>query len=335
MSDRTLLKVKSIEPKNKKDFPPVKFPDVLPQHAFTMLMVAPPGSGKTNLLCYMLLKLYEGYFHRIIVCSTTIDNDEKWQVVKEKKHLLAENKKLADIMYGHKKSGKGSKKHKLVFETEGEIAKEKEEKFDGKIPEEDFFSEIDKLFPVLQEQQNVVEWLSGEGHKTDARYIADRMLIILDDQAGNFDMGQHSPFNNFFIRHRHFSASVIVITQAYKAIPKTVRISFKCLVLFEIGNQNELRSIFEENSNVFSEEEWMKMYHYAVKEPYSFLYFNYKFPKQKRFHKRFESILSIKPEEEEEENLAASSEDEQSTQPVQSGSRGKRSRRNGPKTPAK
>lgn len=291
-ANRNLLVVKSIEPANKKDFLPVKFPDVLPQHAFTMLMVAPPGAGKTNLLCYMLLHLYNAYFHRVVVCSTTIDNDEKWQVIKEKKLLLVENKKLNDIMYGHKKSGKSGKKHKLIFESENTLEDKPEEKFDGKIPEEDFFSDIDKIFPILEEQQNTVEWLSSEGYKTDARYIADRMLIILDDQAGNFDMSRKSPFNNFFIRHRHYSASVIVITQAYKAIPKTVRISFKCLILFEIGNQAELKSIFEENSNVFSEEEWMKMYYYAVKEPFSFLYFNYKFPKKRRFHKRFEAILS-------------------------------------------
>jgi hypothetical protein len=306
MSNTNLLKVKSIEPKNKKDFPPVKFPDTLPQHAFTMLMVAPPGSGKTNLLCYMLLNLYNEYFHRIIVCSTTIDNDEKWQVVKNKKKLIVENKRLLKIMNDYKsgnKSEKALKSYKLVFDNNNELEQKgnKDEKFDGKIDEEDFFSEIDKLFPILEEQQNVVEWLSSQDYKTDARYIADRMLIILDDQAGNFDMGQKSPFNNFFIRHRHYSASVVVITQAYKAIPKTVRISFKCLVLFAIGNQNELRSIFEENSNVFTEDQWMKMYQYATREPYSFLYFNYTFPKNRRFFKRFESVLNVKEKGEEAE----------------------------------
>jgi len=71
------LKIGNVEPKEKFKHPPVAHPQ-LPQHPFSMLIVAPKGSGKTNLIVHLLLKQYKGYFHRVVVCSPTLENDPKW-----------------------------------------------------------------------------------------------------------------------------------------------------------------------------------------------------------------------------------------------------------------
>jgi len=290
------LNVQSVDPRQKFHHPPVAFSH-LPQHEFSLMMVAPPGSGKTNLLCWMILKLYKGYFNRIVVCSTTLDNDEKWNFVMKQKGLIQRNKKLEAIMDGLAKS-KNNKKWKLIHGDESKIGEE-EEKFDGALDKDDMFMDIDKIFPILEEQQGTIEFLKEylEQEKRDvdeAKYLADRLLIILDDQAGRFDSGVNTPLNNFVIRHRHYSASVIIVTQAYKAIPRTIRTCMMQVILFDIGSNNELKIIYEDRADCLDEKTWLEVYRHAVKDrPWSFLYFNYKFPPGQRFYKRFDSMIKV------------------------------------------
>lgn len=291
------LRVKNVEPRAKFKHPRVAFPQ-LPQHEFSLMMVAPPGSGKTNLLCWMILKLYRQYFHRIVVCSTTIANDEKWNYLKKQKKMLQRNKKLESILEGTADSKNGNKKWKIVHGS-GTVETEEPADKELKLDPDDMFMDIDQIFPILQEQQDTIEYLKDylrehDRDEDEAKYLADRMLIILDDQAGKFDAGINSPLNNFVIRHRHYSASVIIVTQAYRAVPKTIRTCCNQLILFDIGSLGELRSIYEERGDLLDEKTWLEMYNYAVKsEPYSFLYFNYKFPPGQRFYKRFEKMLVI------------------------------------------
>lgn len=81
MSDKLNdLSIKNIGPVNGPKHPPV-FNKILPQHEFSMLVVAPKGSGKTNFICNLIIKHYKEYFHKILVCSPSVHNDEKWDVV--------------------------------------------------------------------------------------------------------------------------------------------------------------------------------------------------------------------------------------------------------------
>lgn len=52
--------------------------ECLPDHEFTMGLIAPKGSGKTTLLCN-LLRFYKKYFHSIYIFSPTVKNDDKWE----------------------------------------------------------------------------------------------------------------------------------------------------------------------------------------------------------------------------------------------------------------
>jgi ABC-type multidrug transport system ATPase subunit len=54
-----------------------KMDAVLPQHEFSMGLIAPKGAGKTTMICN-LLRFYKGYFHTIYVFSPTVQNDDKW-----------------------------------------------------------------------------------------------------------------------------------------------------------------------------------------------------------------------------------------------------------------
>lgn len=285
-----MLKIGNVEPKEQYQHPRVSHP-VLPQHPFSMLIVAPKGSGKTNLICHLILHQYKQYFNRIVVCSPTLHNDPKWTLVRETKHLLKENKKLEQILEGRSKH---KKRWKIVFkDPANEERSDKDHKYNGQIPDEDFFSDQSRIFPVLDEQQTTIDFLEDHGYKKQAPFIADRLLIVLDDQAGLFKMSNsNNPMINFVIKHRHFSCSLMIVTQAFKAIPATIRTNCNALILFDIANKEELKKIYEEMGDV-DESLWYSMFKHATQEQYSFLYYNNKFPKQDRYYKRFESKLSV------------------------------------------
>lgn len=286
-TDPDILKIHNVEPAEQWSHPdPIH--EVFPKHAFSMLIVAPKGSGKTNLLVHLILKQYKGYFHDLIVCSPTIANDPKWSLVKRQKGLLAENRKLEEIIEGRSRN---KKRWKIVF-ADPKDEKKEVSKFDGKIDEEKMFSEQSKLWPLLQQQQNVIEFLQDEGYDDQSKFLADRILVVIDDNAGTFKNTNCNPMVNYVIKHRHYSSSPIIVTQALKAIPKTIRTNCNAHIYFDIGNQQELKSIYEETGDGLDQNTWMAMYKHCVKEePYSFMYFNNMFPPGKRFYKRFEALL--------------------------------------------
>lgn len=308
------LNIVPIQPRNALEHPPVRYP--LPQHEFSMLLVAPKGSGKTNLICNLILNHYKKYFHRILVVSPTVENDAKWDVVKSTKGLLLENKRLKAII-GDGYDPKTLKKlPKIVFRQHeahkiyDEDETLKKPRFEGKIPPEDFMEKLNDFLDVIEEQNEVIEWLKKEGHD-DAKFIADRILVILDDQAGMFKGGNtNNPVVNYFIRHRHPNTSVIVATQANKAVPKTIRTNCNALVAFEIPNQQELVTLYDEWPGNMPMEKWMQLYQYATGDAFSFLYINTHFPKGKRVFKNFTHLLQL-PEEGQQKNIDQEIKDEE------------------------
>lgn len=289
----TDLKIDVIEKKDAVGHPKPMH-KILPQHEFSMLIVAPKGSGKTNFICNLILKHYKGYFNRILVCSPTVNNDEKWDIVKETKNVLKRNYKLERAL-NSKDVRKKIKRVVFHSEEQREHDKQKDNDWDGKIPDSDFFTNLEDLVPVyLSKQQDTIEKLRDLGHGSKSKFIADRMLIVLDDQAGMYKGSNfNNPIVNYVIKHRHYSSSCIIVTQAYKAVPKTIRSNCNALILFEIPNLAELKVIYEENPEGLTEKEWLQVYKYCTSEPFSFMYSNNKFPKGMRIYKNFDSLISI------------------------------------------
>jgi hypothetical protein len=296
----TSLSIKPIKPNHQGKHPPVKHPQVMMQHEFSCLIVAPKGSGKTNLICNLLLNHYKGYFHKVWVCSPTVANDDKWDVVKDTKHILVENKKKLKAM--DTDGPPITKDTPKVVHGPGDLpmveANIDKPKFDGRIPEEMFFADMDELQGPLAEQKDEMDEIRAKLTAQDkgalTKFYADRILVILDDQAGLYRGGVTNNWQiNFVIKHRHYNTSLIIVTQAYKAIPKSIRTNCNALVCFEIPNKAELKVIYEEWPENMDEEEWMRVYRQATDKPFSFLYLNNHFPRGKRAFINFEHRVRL------------------------------------------
>lgn len=165
---------------------------------------------------------------------------------------------------------------------------------DFKIPEACFYTEYDEgtLAEIMDEQMNVVKLLKSYGK---SKHLANRLLIIFDDCVGSslFNNRKQNRFKMLNANHRHYSCSILMVAQAYKEIPKTVRTNWSCLIVFEIPNDKEVEVVYEENSLYMKKKDWMEAYEYAVEGDHDFMFINYQKPKRLRMMKNFAEVLFV------------------------------------------
>lgn len=266
------------------------FPDpphvALPKHPFTWGLVAPPGKGKTTLICNVLMK-YAGYFNQINIFSPSVASDKKWKKMKEMK-LLKENVALKEWIKKQKEN------HQEIVGGRVPTIEEEEDAFSPYLTEANFFDsyDSDKFQAQLAEQDTVIAML--DAHDQD-KSMADMVLNIFDDLVGShmFRGNKGNDFTIAMTRHRHHSLSAIIVTQAYKEWPKTIRTCLMCLSTFKIGNEMELKVIYEEFGMGLSWPEWLEVYHEAMNGSlHNFIFFNHQqLDENKQITKNFEKYL--------------------------------------------
>jgi hypothetical protein len=169
--------------------------------------------------------------------------------------------------------------------------------FTREIPEECFFdiNNFGKFTELLEAKKKIIEALYDHGqYKT----LADRDLYIVDDAVGSpFFTGKRLDFfKNVNTRHRHYSASIIMASQGYKEIPKTVRTNWTSLLTFKIGNLREVFVIFEEFPVGLDWDTWLAVYRHATDQKYNFLFIDMYGPEDARVRKNFNKKISIQNE---------------------------------------
>lgn len=279
-----------VDPRSKHDEPP-HGEGLMPVHEFTMGLIAPKGSGKTNTIIEML-RLYRGYFHNIYVFSPSVKTDEKWKHAKTMK-LRVENKRLkawvVKLNEQHENNDPvqplpGGKEFDGLADTV----------FTEEIPEDCFYdvNDFKKFSEILEAKKKIIEGLYDHGQ---FKTLADRDLFIIDDAVGSpFFTGKRLDFfKNVNTRHRHYSASIVMASQGYKEIPKTVRTNWTSLLVYRIGNLREVFVIFEEFPVGLDWDEWLAVYNQATREKYNFLFIDMYGPPDARVRRNFNIKLQV------------------------------------------
>lgn len=175
----------------------------------------------------------------------------------------------------------------------GQVTDQK--KFTGYIDEDCFHHEYDEdqFKSVMDEQKAMIDLLKMHGKP---KYFANRILVIFDDLVGSslFSGTRGNYFKGLNTRHRHYSASFLMVSQGYKEIPKTIRTNWTCLIVFEIGNEREVFVIYEEYAMAKNVKDWLECYRYAVDNDHGFLFLDYQKPKRMRMMKNFDEYLFTK-----------------------------------------
>ena len=101
-----------------------------------------------------------------------------------------------------------------------------------------------------------------------------KILIVFDDMIA--DIMDNKTFqaiiNEFFIRCRKLSISLVFITHSYFSVPKNVRLNSTHFLIMKINNKRELQNIEINHSAKIDYKDFMNIYREYTKEPYSFFY---------------------------------------------------------------
>ena len=122
-----------------------------------------------------------------------------------------------------------------------------------------------------------------------------KVLIIFDTIA---DIMRSEKFKaivkELFIRCRKLNISIVFITQSYFRTPKDARLNSTHYILMKIGNKNKLKSIAEENSGYLDFKDFLKIYNYCTKEPYSFMLVDTRPTARVIFKKNFDEPIDLR-----------------------------------------
>ena len=123
-----------------------------------------------------------------------------------------------------------------------------------------------------------------------------KVLIIFDDLIADIMRSEKlkAIVKELFIRCRKLNISIVFITQSYFRTPKDARLNSTHYILMKIGNKKELKSIAEENSGYLDFKDFLKIYNYCTKEPYSFMLVDTRPTARVTFKKKFDEQIDLK-----------------------------------------
>ena len=100
-----------------------------------------------------------------------------------------------------------------------------------------------------------------------------KVLIVFDDMIADIEYNKNLKriIKELFYRARKINVSIVFIMQSCFRALKDARLNSTHYILMKIGNKKELKSIAEEKSGNLDYKDFLKMYNYCMKEPYSFM----------------------------------------------------------------
>ena len=102
-----------------------------------------------------------------------------------------------------------------------------------------------------------------------------KVLIVLDDMIADIEYNKNFYYKRIikelFYRAGKINVSIVFITQSYFRALKDARLNSTHYILMKIGNKKELKRIAEEKSGHLDYKDFLKIYNYCTRKPYSFM----------------------------------------------------------------
>jgi hypothetical protein len=122
---------------------------------------------------------------------------------------------------------------------------------------------------------------------------APKICIIFDDIAGDTKFINSKEFVACFTKCRHFNLTTFCLTQAFKAIKKTVRLQANNIMWFESSESETMCLVENFTPPGYSKRRFLELITYAVGDDHGFLYINMKAPFSKRYRKDLGEIIEL------------------------------------------
>ena len=122
-----------------------------------------------------------------------------------------------------------------------------------------------------------------------------KVLIVFDDMIADIEYNKNFKriIKEILYRARKINASIVFITQSYFKALIYARLKSTHYILMKIGNKKELKIIAEEKSGHLDYKDFLKMYNYCTKEPYSFMTIDARPTTTILFKRNFNDLINL------------------------------------------
>ena len=100
-----------------------------------------------------------------------------------------------------------------------------------------------------------------------------KVVIVFDDIIADIEYNKNFKriTKELFYRARKVNVSIVFITQSYFRALKDARLNSTHYILMKIGNKKELKGIADEKSGHLDYKDFLKIYNYCTRKPYSYM----------------------------------------------------------------
>ena len=100
-----------------------------------------------------------------------------------------------------------------------------------------------------------------------------KVLMVFDDMIPDIEYNKKFKkiIKELFYRAHKINVSIVFIMQSYFRTLKDARLNTTHYMLMKIGNKKELKRIAEEKLGHLDCKDFLKIYNYCTREPYSFM----------------------------------------------------------------
>ena len=118
---------------------------------------------------------------------------------------------------------------------------------------------------------------------------APHLLFIFDDVVQDLPMTRQNVMNKLFFSARHYNISLILLSQQYKMVARSVRLNASDIIIFQTGNNQEVQKIAEEQA--IEVQKFKQILKDATEEPFSFLVIHNKLRISERYQLRLSTFI--------------------------------------------
>ena len=122
-----------------------------------------------------------------------------------------------------------------------------------------------------------------------------KVLIVFDDMIADIEYNKDFKkiIKELFYRARKINVSIVFITQSYFRTLKDPILNSTHYILMKINNKKELKRIAKEKSGHLDDKDFLKIYNYCTREPYSFMLIDTRPTVSVTFEKNFDEPIDL------------------------------------------
>ena len=122
-----------------------------------------------------------------------------------------------------------------------------------------------------------------------------KVLIVFDDMITDIEYNKKLKriIKELFYTARKINISIVFITQSYFRALKDARLNSTHFILMKIGNKKELKRIAEEKSGHLDYKDFLNIYNFCTREPYSSMLIDTRLTASVTFKKNFDEPINL------------------------------------------